>query len=315
MATRGQLIIELDGHLVQTVDLLAIKLMIGRTPDNDLALPAAQVSRRHAEIQIEKEGPVLTDLGSVNGTFIGGLRLLPHQPRLLTDGEVFEIGPYLIFYRSPQPIEPVGIVTPDELNRTIEQKREPTASLRTAIAEEVLLPALIKPPRQTWPAELTTREADSAYLRHLPAVFQDSDFLRRFLLIFEQIWEPMEQRQDEIAMYFDPRTCPASLLDWLASWLDLKINPDWPEGRMRALLADAVELYRWRGTKYGLVRMIEICTGQVVEITETEAPFVFHIKLKPAKDDGLKKDLIEELIRTHKPAHAGYEFEVQTWKT
>jgi len=311
METRGQLIIELDGHLVQTVDLLAIKLTIGRTPDNDLALPAAQVSRRHAEIQIEKEGPVLTDLGSVNGTFIGGVRLLPHQPRLLIDGEVFEIGPYLVFYRSAQQVEQV---TPDEVNRTIEQKLEPAPSVRSGFEEEALLAALIKPPRQTWPAELTTREADSAYLQHLPAVFQDSDFLRRFLLIFEQIREPMEQRQDEIAMYFDPRTCPASMLDWLAGWLDLKLNPDWPEGRMRALLADAVELYRWRGTKYGLVRMIEICTGQVVEITETEAPFVFHIKLKLAKDDGLKKDLIEELIRTHKPAHAGYEFEVQTWK-
>ena len=27
------------------------------------------------------------------------------------------------------------------------------------------------------------------------------------------------------------------------------------------------------------------------------------------------QDLIEELIRTHKPAHAGYELEVQTWKS
>jgi len=315
MATRGQLIVELDGHLVQTVDLIAIKLTIGRTPDNDLALPAAPVSRRHAEILIEKVGPVLTDLGSVNGTFIGGLRLLPHQPRLLTDGEVFEIGPYVLFYRSPQPIEQVGTIIPDESIRTIEQKLEPTASLRGAIDKKVPLLALIKPPRQTWPAELTTPEGCSAYQQHLPAVFQEIDFLRRFLLIFEQIWEPMEQRQDQIAMYFDPRTCPASLLSWLASWLDLKIDPYWPEGRMRALLAEAVELYRWRGTKYGLARMIEICTGQAIEITETEVPFVFHIKLKLATDDSLKKDLIEELIRTHKPAHAGYELEVQTWKT
>ena len=314
MATRGQLIIELDGHLVQTVDLIAIKLTIGRTPDNDLALPAAPVSRRHAEILIEKEGPVLTDLGSVNGTFIGGLRLLPHQPRLLIDGDGFEIGPYLIFYRSSQPLEQVGTVTPDESIRTIEQKLEPPVSSGIAIEEEVLLPALIRPPRQTWPAELTTPEVGSAYLQHLPAVFQDSDFLRRFLLIFEQIWEPMEQRQDQIAMYFDPRTCPASLLDWLASWLDLKIDPYWPEGRLRALLTDAVELYRWRGTKYGLVRMIEICTGQAGEIAETNVPFVFHIKVTLAKDSTLKEELIDELIRTHKPAHAGYELEVKNGK-
>jgi len=297
VAQGGQLIVELDGHTVQTFNLIAIKVTIGRTPDNYLALPAAQVSRRHAEILVTDEGPVLTDLGSANGTFIAGIRLLPHQPRLLTDGEAFEIGPYVVLYRAEAEV----------------LELEPAVSLPDVISDQTWLPA-IKPPRKTWPAQQPTSETASAYLDHLPGVFHDSDFLGRFLLIFETIWEPMEQRQDQIAMYFDPRTCPASLLDWLASWLDLKINPHWPEGRIRALLADAVELYRWRGTKYGLARMIEICTGQAVEITETEAPFVFHIKLKLGNDDSLKRDVIEELIRTHKPAHAGYELEVERWK-
>jgi phage tail-like protein len=297
VAQDDQLIVELDGHTVQTLNLIATKVTVGRTPDNHLTLPAAPVSRRHAEILVTEEGPVLTDLGSANGTFIGGIRLMPHQPRLLTDGEAFEIGPYVVLYRA----------------RTELQQLEAAVTLADVKSDQTWLPA-IKPPRKTWPAQQTTSETASAYLDHLPGVFQDSDFLGRFLLIFETIWEPMEQRQDQIAMYFDPATCPASLLDWLASWFDLKINPHWPEGRIRALLADAVELYRWRGTKYGLARMIEICTGQGIEITETEVPFVFHIKVTLGKDVSFKRDLIEELIRTHKPAHAGYELEVQRWK-
>ena len=40
--------------------------------------------------------------------------LLPHQPRLLIDGEAFEIGPYLVLYRATaevQELEPAVSLT------------------------------------------------------------------------------------------------------------------------------------------------------------------------------------------------------------
>ena len=117
-------------------------------------------------------------------------------------------------------------------------------------------------------------------------------------------------------MYFDPRTCPVSFLPWLASWLDLSFNTHWPEARRRRLLEQAMELYSWRGTRYGLVRMIEVCTGLTPVIMESPSqPFVFHIRIALPPGffgEPIDKALIEELIQAHKPAHAGYVLEVIT---
>lgn len=166
------------------------------------------------------------------------------------------------------------------------------------------------------PVQREPEEDGSLYLGFLPDIFQEDDFLRRFLHIFEDIWEPLEHRQDHIEMYFDPRTCPASFLPWLASWLDLPFNPHWPEARHRRLLSAAMELYSWRGTAYGLTRMIEVCTGLTPLIRELPSqPFVFHIRIitPPGAPAGtVDKDFIEELIQAHKPAHAGYVLEVNT---
>ena len=82
--------------------------------------------------------------------------------------------------------------------------------------------------------------AASRYLPYLPIIFQDNDFLSRFLQIFEAIWEPLEQRQDHIGMYLS-RTCPASWLPWFASWFGLTLDPHLPEGGARALLAEAID--------------------------------------------------------------------------
>ena len=77
-----------------------------------------------------------------------------------------------------------------------------------------------------------------------------------------------------------------------------------------------MELYSWRGTRYGLARMIEVCTGLTPVITESlSQPYVFHIRVTlPPGSPGetIDKALIEELIQAHKPAHAGYVLEVTT---
>lgn len=140
----------------------------------------------------------------------------------------------------------------------------------------------------------------------------DSSFLNRLLLICETIWEPFEQRQDHLERYVDPRTCPASLVPWFAGWLGLRVEPYWPESRQRALLGAAMELYRWRGTAHGLTRMLEVCTGHIVTVEDVpERPFVVRVVVTAAPGQAVDRELIEELIRTHKPAHVGYLLELR----
>lgn len=62
---------------------------IGRAGENDIVLPDPSVSRFHAEIERLPEGYVLRDLGSTNGTSVGGRRILE---RLLEEGDVLQCG-------------------------------------------------------------------------------------------------------------------------------------------------------------------------------------------------------------------------------
>src|SRR5438270_3282026 len=125
MATPGQLQVRLEGQLIQTLPRTMSVLTIGRAPESGLSLPDSLVSRSHAELRLEAQGPVLTDLGSSNGTFIGGQRLLPHHPHVLADGASFRIGRYILTYQaSPSaapPAEPV-----DEQQLTRQSTPEPT---------------------------------------------------------------------------------------------------------------------------------------------------------------------------------------------
>lgn len=73
---------------------------LGRTEANDVALPDSKVSRRHAVIH--RQGPCelwLADLGSRNGTFLNGVKVV--VPTLLSDQDRIEIGPYRLVFRQP----------------------------------------------------------------------------------------------------------------------------------------------------------------------------------------------------------------------
>jgi len=71
-------------------------LLIGRDPQADIPLSAPVVSRQHARLNYTPQGHVLTDLNSVNGTFLNGERL--ERPALLRDGDVVQIGPFTLVY-------------------------------------------------------------------------------------------------------------------------------------------------------------------------------------------------------------------------
>ena len=67
-------------------------------PEVDLSKfdPQTKISRRHARVRREGSSFLLEDLGSSNGTILmsgtDSARLLPHQPRLLTNGDRFRVG-------------------------------------------------------------------------------------------------------------------------------------------------------------------------------------------------------------------------------
>lgn len=71
-------------------------LTIGRVAPNDLVIASPDISRRHCKIEPDGEGALLTDLGSTNGSFVGGERA--EKPVRLGNGTRFTLGSFTMTY-------------------------------------------------------------------------------------------------------------------------------------------------------------------------------------------------------------------------
>ena len=156
----------------------------------------------------------------------------------------------------------------------------------------------------------------SVYLQYLPAIYQDDEFLNRFLMIFEEILSPVESILENIHYHFDPMMAPEGFLPWLASWIDLVLDENWPVQKRRELIKAGVELYHWRGTKRGLQEYLKIYTGVDPEIIEhfTEndgGPYRFTVVIRVPDPKSLDERLVRRVIDAEKPAHTGYDLRVE----
>ncbi|WP_394824219.1 FHA domain-containing protein [Pendulispora albinea] len=68
------------------------RIVIGRGTGCDVRLPDVSVSHRHASLRIDAGVHTLIDEGSLNGTFVGGVRLLPQVPRVIQSGDLVRVG-------------------------------------------------------------------------------------------------------------------------------------------------------------------------------------------------------------------------------
>lgn len=168
------------------------------------------------------------------------------------------------------------------------------------------------------PAPPGVPERRSNYLELLPGIYHDSDFLARFLLIFEHILSPVDRTVANIPEYFDPGITPPEYVQWLASWLGIVLDARWPEERQRQVVAAAPELFRWRGTRRGLSQFIELYTGTPPEIdqptlreiaADRTRAFRFSVRVRVPRSAGMSRQLVESIIETEKPAFAACSLE------
>ena len=92
------LVFDEQGHLLNRASAPNEAIQIGRDARNDVVLPAPLVSLFHALVTWREGGFLeVRDLGSSNGTYIRGERVL--QPRKLDFGEAISIGPFVVEVR------------------------------------------------------------------------------------------------------------------------------------------------------------------------------------------------------------------------
>jgi phage tail-like protein len=127
---------------------------------------------------------------------------------------------------------------------------------------------------------------------YLPAIYQEEpgekSFFGDFMQAFEAVLlrgrhssashraeEPIKGLQEKIEFLpdlLDPKTTLVEFLPWLASWAALNLRADLSIERKRALIAEIVTLYRIRGTRKYVERLIMLYLGFRARVDDMEAP-------------------------------------------
>jgi len=105
----GRILIAHQGKTIVERDLRPGRLVIGRTPDNDVTIESKFISRHHCQILTQTDACVIEDLNSTNGITVQSKRVRRHN---LNDGDVVHMGEHEIMYideRAPRPRAPLDL--------------------------------------------------------------------------------------------------------------------------------------------------------------------------------------------------------------
>jgi general secretion pathway protein A len=95
VAVVGRILLASEGKTVVERELKPGRLVIGRTPDNDLQIDSKFISRHHCQIVTQADSCLIEDLNSTNGIFVQSKRVRRHN---LNDGDVVQVGQHEIMY-------------------------------------------------------------------------------------------------------------------------------------------------------------------------------------------------------------------------
>lgn len=91
----GRVLVVIEGKTVNEVALRPGRLIIGRTPDNDLQIDSRFVSRHHCQIVTGSSSCVIEDLNSTNGIYVRAHRVRRHS---FADGDVVMVGKHELIF-------------------------------------------------------------------------------------------------------------------------------------------------------------------------------------------------------------------------
>jgi phage tail-like protein len=151
------------------------------------------------------------------------------------------------------------------------------------------------------------------------------------LEVMEKLHAPSAAALEKLDSIFNPHRTPDRFVMMLARWVNLErlfeedpgeaaspassFLPTVGLGRLRELVSCAHRLWQWRGTKKGLLTVLETATGMAnFEILENvfgagREPKPFHLLVRAPKESEAHETLIRRIIELEKPASCTFELE------
>jgi phage tail-like protein len=192
-------------------------------------------------------------------------------------------------------------------------------------------------------------------MEYLPAIYSEDPagetVLQRFLFAFEVLLldvpfddddldfavDPLERKISRLHLVFNPQFTPKEFLSWLASWAALTLSAELSLAKKRRLLAEIIKLYRIRGTRKYLERLLALSLDASCVVNDAELPafqvgahstvgfdtrlgggppHYFQIRMVAPKLSAsqvtTQTELAIRIIEAAKPAHTFYELETVT---
>lgn len=120
-------------------------------------------------------------------------------------------------------------------------------------------------------------------VRQLPQAMLAEDFFVRFVSLFQAQAETLVQHADNLEHLADRKLTPEPMIRYMSQWLGLPgIDGSFSPEAQRRILGTAAATLQWRGTRRGLVHLLELYSGGAVTVDEGGG--VFEEGTAPAGD-------------------------------
>jgi len=165
--------------------------------------------------------------------------------------------------------------------------------------------------------------AKSSWVNELPSLYEENDFLKRFMFGFQKTHQDIENHIDNISNQFIP--AKTEFVEWLSSWVGVSFSSDISENSQRKVMSDMIRLYKIRGTKQYFIDLIKHLTNVDIRIDDRAKYKVLHHNLisnvsteyfmniyidelisEDKTEEEQKLSIIRRIFESEKPINVGF---------
>jgi phage tail-like protein len=158
-------------------------------------------------------------------------------------------------------------------------------------------------------------------VEQLPVGMTEDKFFVDFVRIFQEVADTVMQQVDNMPHLFDLAVAPDVVVRTIGSWLGIDwVDPELPDALQRRIVREYSAGILWRGTRLGLVRLLELLCDAEGEVTVEDNGGVYtrddipvtapHVRMSvPDLGWTTEVDLLR-IVRSELPANVTFELSV-----